>query len=116
MIDLRRLAVLVSPEDADIEIVARVFEIIRIAAVKRDLLFRSKHQSDVIVSLVAVKMIQPALIERNDIRPQSGLLLTFLLDGCNGGGPGRASLRWRRVRLNGSVYAVGHILDRDEDI
>ena len=75
MLDLRRLAVLVSAEDADIEIVARILEIIRIASVKRDLFLRREDEAHVVVAFVAIEMVNAALVERDHIGAQSGFLL-----------------------------------------
>ena len=56
MLDLRRLAVFVSAENADIEIEAGIFEIVRIAAVKGDLLLRREDEPHVVVAFVTIKM------------------------------------------------------------
>ena len=47
VVDLGRLAVLVNPKERDVEIVARVFEVIRIAAEERGLLLGCKHEPHV---------------------------------------------------------------------
>src|SRR5262249_20765637 len=63
MLDLRRLPVFVSAKDRNIEIVARIFEIIGIAAAKRDLSLGGEGQPHVVVTSVAIKMILSALIK-----------------------------------------------------
>src|SRR4029077_13676716 len=68
MLDPRRLSVLVGAENTNIEIVARIFKIVGIAAVKRDLLFRCEDQPDIIVTFIAIKVILAALIKRDHIR------------------------------------------------
>ena len=54
MLGMRGLPVFVGAEDADIEIEARVFEVVRIAAVEGRLLFRSEDEPHVIVTFVAI--------------------------------------------------------------
>ena len=53
------LSVFVDAEEADVEIVARILEVVRVAAVERDLLLGSEDQADVGVLLVAIKMYSP---------------------------------------------------------
>ena len=63
IVDLRRLPIFVNAKDANIEIVTRVFEIVRVAAVKRDLLLRRENEPYVVVTFVAIEMIGAALIQ-----------------------------------------------------
>src|SRR4051812_736310 len=80
MLDLRRLAVFVSAEDADVEVEPGILEVIGIAAVKRDLLFRSKDQANVVITLVAVKVELAALIKGHHIRTQPGFFFALFFD------------------------------------
>ena len=72
-----RLAVLVNAEQRHVEVVARIGEVVRIAAEESDLLFRREHQAHVGVLLVAVEPVFAALVERNHVGAQAGLLLGF---------------------------------------
>ncbi len=63
MLDVHRLVVLVDAEEADIQIVARIFEIVGIAAEEGDRFLRSEHQAHVGVLFVAVQMILAAVVE-----------------------------------------------------
>ena len=74
MLDLGRFAVFVDAEEADVQIVARILEIVRIAAEKGDLLLRREDQPHVGVVFVRVEVIQPALVERDHVAPQAGLV------------------------------------------
>ena len=65
IVDPGWLAVFVDTKDADIEIEARIFEIIWVAAVKGHLLFRRENDSHIIIAFVTIKMIRPALIKRH---------------------------------------------------
>ena len=62
IVDLGRPAVFINTEEADIQIVTGIFEIIRVTAEKRHLLFRREDQPYIIVTFVTIKMIRAALI------------------------------------------------------
>ena len=68
MLDLRWLAIFVNAEQADIEIVARILEIVGITAEESHLLFGGEDQADVIIALVSIEVVRAALIQGNDIR------------------------------------------------
>src|SRR2546423_15211245 len=101
------LPVFISPENANIEIKAGIFEIIGIAAVKSHLLFRSENDSNVVVTLVTVKMINTALIKRDDIGAEAGFVFAFPFDlrnrvlACLGCSVRRHAGFYRRVYLLG---------------
>ncbi len=80
MLDFGRLAVFVGAEDADIEIEPRIFEVIRIPAVKSDLLLGSKDQPHVVVTFETIKVIRAALVKRDHIRAQSGFFFALLFN------------------------------------
>ena len=68
VLDLRWLAIFVNAEQADIEIVARILEIVGITAEESHLLFGGEDQADVVIALVSIEMVRAALIQGNDIR------------------------------------------------
>ena len=72
------LAVLVGAEDADVQVEARVLEIVRVAAVKRDALLGREDQPHVGVTLEAVEMVRAALVQRDHVGAQAGLVLATL--------------------------------------
>ena len=110
MLDFCGLPVFISPENADIEIEARIFEIVRIAAVKGHLLFRRENNANIVVTLVAVKMINTALIKRDHIGAQAGFVFAFLFDLRDrvlarlARGVGRHSGFYRGVHLRGYIF------------
>ena len=57
VLDLGRLVVLVDAEEADVEVVARILEVVRVAAEEGDLLLRGEDQADVGVLLEAVEVV-----------------------------------------------------------
>ena len=80
MLDLGRLTIFVGAEDTDIEIEARIFEVIGITAVKGDLLFRREDEPDIIVAFISIQIVVAALIEGYHVRAQTGLVFALLLD------------------------------------
>ena len=116
VIDLRRLAVFVSAENADIEIESRIFEVVRVPAIKRDLLLGRKNESDIIVTLVPIKMVRAALIKRDDVRTQSGFVFAFFLDRRNHALTRIGSLLARHILFDRAVHARSHVFDRHQDI
>ena len=116
MLDLGRLVVLVDAEEADVEIVARILEVVRVAAVKGDLLLRGEDQPDVGVLFEAIKVILPALVERDHVAAQAGLVERFLLDLGHDGAAGREGLSALHVRLDRRLDALGHVLDAHQDV
>src|SRR5258706_15879814 len=83
MLNIGGLAILVSAKEANIEIVARILEVIRVTGEKRNLLLRREHQANIGVALEAVKVIAPALIELYHIAAHAGLVLGFLFNRRN---------------------------------
>jgi len=104
---VHRLAVLVDPEYADIEVEARVFEIIRIAAEER-ILFRGANTDDCRVALIAIELGTNALIQGDDVAAQPGLVPRLLFDLRDDAAPGVG----RIASLgHGGCHPLGDILD-----
>ena len=59
---MQGLAVLVNPKYGHIYVVARISEVIRIAAKKSDLLLRREYNADIGISLIPVKLIFAATV------------------------------------------------------
>lgn len=72
MLNFRRLAVLVNTEEAAIEVLPRVSKVVRVAAVKGDLLFRGEDETNVGVAFEAVEVILAALVERDHVAAKAG--------------------------------------------
>src|ERR1700736_2130877 len=111
MIDLGRLPVLVSAKNTNIEVVARIFKIVRVASVKRNLLFGSKDETDIVVSFVAIEVVNGALIKGDHIGAKASLVFTFLFDRGDGGIARGTGLIGRHAWLNGAINARRHVLD-----
>ena len=67
MLGLGWLAIFVSAENADIEIVTRILEVIGIATVERRLLFWREDDPHIVVAFVAIQIVNAAPIKRNHI-------------------------------------------------
>src|SRR6266705_1633787 len=65
------LVVLVDSEKADVQVVARILEVVRVAAEERGRFLRCEYQSHVGISLVPVEVILAAVVERNDVAAQA---------------------------------------------
>ncbi len=116
MLDFCGLPVFISPENADIEIEAGIFEIVRIATVKSHLLLWRENYPDVLVTFVTVKMIEPALIKRDDIGAQAGFVFAFLFDLRNRILACLACRIGRHAGFYGCVYLRGYVFDRYQHI
>ena len=55
VLDLRRLAVFVGAEEADVEVVARIFEVVRVAAEEGDVELGGEDEPDVGVCFICVE-------------------------------------------------------------
>src|SRR6185436_12250039 len=75
--NLNGLVVFVDTKQRHIQIVTGEVEVVGISSEKRDRKLRSKDQPHVSVLLVAIKIVLSALVERNHIASQTGLLGGF---------------------------------------
>ena len=116
MLDLGRLAVLIDAEEADVEVVAGILEVVGIAAEEGGGLLGGEDQPHVGVFLVAVEMVQAAVVERDHVAPQTGLLGRFLLDRVHDRAAGLFRLGRRAVLGNGRVDPLGDVLDAHEHV
>src|ERR1041385_8663326 len=103
MIDLGGLAIFVSAEEADIEVVARIFKIIRITAVKGNLLFGGEDQADVGVFFIAIEVVLSALVKGHHVTAQTSLIERFLFNVGHGSASREKCLRGGEVGLDRRV-------------
>lgn len=68
------LAIFVHTQHRQIDVIARIIEIIRIAAKKCDALLRRHHDTNILVAPVTVKCRLPAVIERHHIATPMGII------------------------------------------
>ena len=76
----RRLPILVDTQEGHVEAPAGEVEVVGISTKSRDVLFRRKHQPDVVIALVPVHEVLPALVERHGLagQPAVGGVLAVL--------------------------------------
>jgi hypothetical protein len=106
VLDLCRLAVFVNTKQADVEI----------ADEKGHLLLRGKDQPYVIVAFVSVEVVRPALVECDDIRPQSGFIFAFLFNCSNGRTARGGSLITCHARFYCAGDTRGYVLDGHQHV
>ncbi len=110
------LAVLVGAEEADVEVVARVFEVVGVAAEEGDVELGGEDEPDVGVLLEGVEVILAPLVERDDVAPQPGLVERLLLDGRHRPALGDGGLGVGHSRPDRLEDPCGHVLDADQDV
>jgi hypothetical protein len=96
---MRRFAILIDPEESDVQIVAGISEVIGIAAEEGDVEFRCEHQPHIGVFLILVEVINLAGIENHDVAAQSGRSGAVFFDLGHGGALGLSGLRRRHAGL-----------------
>ena len=74
MLDFGRLAVFINAEQADVQIEPGIFKVVRVAPVKRDLLFRREDEAHVGVFLETVEVILATLIQRDHVAAEAGFV------------------------------------------
>ena len=113
---LCRLAIFVGAKQADVQVMARELEVVRVAAVKSDLLLGRKDEPHIGVTLEAVKMIRPALPKRDDIGAQARAVLGLLLDSGDDLAARGKGVCWGGVIGHRGVDAGGDVLDGLQDV
>ena len=113
---LRGLAVFVRPEERDVEVPARVGEVVVVAAEVGNLLLGREHEAHVGVFLVAVEPVLAAAVEGDDLALQAGGRRALLLDRrpSRPGAGGRFGVG--RAALHRTKHAPGDVLVRHEDV
>ena len=109
-----RLVVLIDPEERDVEIVAWIREVVGIAAEECDVEFRRKHQADIRILLVLVKVVDLSGVEGNDIATQPSRRGTVFFHLRHGGALRLPGISRRHPGLHARVHFVGHILNADQ--
>src|SRR5256885_14342147 len=112
----RRLPIFITPQNIDNGMEGGIFQIRGMAAVKSHLLLWRENYPDVLVTFVTVKMIEPALIECDDIGAQAGFVFAFLFDLRNRILACLACRIGRHAGFYGCVYLRGYVFDRYQHI
>ncbi len=116
MLHLRRLIILIDAEEADIEIVTRIFKVIGIPSKEADIRFRRKDQPHIGIALIAVERILAPLEKRHYVAAQTGRLQRFLLQPAHHFPPRLERLLGAQLRRDDRIDLLRHILDAHQDI
>ena len=111
-----RLAVLVRAEERDVEVVARIGEVVVVAAEEPRRLFHGEHEPNVGVLLVAVEPVLAAAVELDDLAPKARPLGRFLLDGRYGRASRLGGLAVAHPRLDRPLHPRRHVLVGHEHV
>jgi len=112
----QRLAVLVDAQEAHVQTEARVLEVVVIAPEEGDVLLRSHHQPHVVVALVAIHVVAAPAVERDHLAAQAGGGLRLLFQPRHRLALRLEARRGSQVRAGRGPDALGHVLDRPEDL
>ncbi len=115
VLDLRRLPLLVGAEDGHVEVVARVSEVVVVAAEEGGLELGREHHADVVVLLVTVEAVLGAPVERHDLAAEALGLEALRLEGRDGRLALLARLRRRGARLHRALDLGGDVFHGHED-
>ena len=116
VVGVQWLAVVVDAEDGHIEVVARIGEVIRIAAEEGRLLFGRKDDAHIGVLLVLIEPVFAAVVERNHVGAPAGLLGAFVFDGGNFGFAGLKRLCLIGNAFGRALHARGNVCHADQHV
>ncbi len=116
VLDLRGLVVLVGPEEADVEAVAGVFEVIRVSAEEGDVELGGEDHADVGVDLVGVEVVLAALVELHDVVAELVLVGGGLLDLGDRLAPGGLGVGVGHLGGDLGGDLLGDVLDVHDDV
>ncbi len=114
VIEVHRFAIFVDAEERDVEIVARIGEVVGVAAEESDVEFRREHKADVRVFLVLVQVVDLPGVKDCHIAAQSRRGGTILFHLRHRGALSLAGVRRRHPRLHAGIDLVSDILDADQ--
>src|SRR5262252_9447748 len=114
VVQMGRLVILIDAEEGDVEVVARIFEVIGIPAEEGDVKLRREHQADIRVLLVLVKVVDLPRIKGDYVATETSSSCAILLDLRHRGALGLANVCRRHAWLHSGIDLVGDIFNSDE--
>jgi len=108
------LAVLVGPEERDVQVVAGEGEVVGVAAEVGDLLLGREDEAHVRVLLVGIEVVHRALVQRDHVAALARLAAALLLDARDLGLARGVGGRVRHGRRHRAQHPRGHVLDAQE--
>ena len=116
IVEMNRLVVLVDPEESDVEVIARVGEIVGIAAKKCRGKFRRKHQAHIGVLLVFVEVVYRARVQCDHVAAQARRRGTVFFDGAHSGTLCLSGVGGRHGSGDSVLYFRGDIVDTNQHV
>src|SRR6516164_6782399 len=115
MLHLGWLSVFVGAEQADVEVIARIFKIIRIATKECDLFLRGEDEPDIRVFFRTIQVVLSTTVKRDYLALQPSFIFRLFLDGSHDGAPGPERFLIGHPRLNSGRDSRCDILDAHQD-
>ena len=103
------LAVLIDPEQREIQVVAGVSVVVRVATKGRDLQLWRRGQAHIRELAVAVEPVLAALVEGHGLAGEAGAGLLSLAQLCQRGAPGREGILVSRSLGDGGIHLGGDV-------
>ena len=105
------LPVLIDAHERHVYVEAREVEVVRVAAEEGGLKLRHEDEPHVRVLVIAIEVVLPALVERDNVAAQARRPRRLGLDGLDGGAARGQRVNRGRAGLHTRVHALRHILD-----
>ena len=110
------LVIFIDAKQRHVQIVARVFKVVGIAAQKRNFKFGREYQTHVGVLFVAIDVVLPALIKGDHVATQSGGLGALFRDAVHGRIARGVSLPRAHAGFYTGVHAGGDVFDTHQHV
>jgi hypothetical protein len=114
VIEMSGLVIFVDSEESDVQIVARVGEVVGVAAEEGDAELRREDEAYVGVFFIFVEVVNLAGVKDHHVAAQSGRGGAIFLDLRHGGALRLRGFGGRHLRLHAGVDLVGHVLNAYE--
>ncbi|GBD37597.1 hypothetical protein HRbin36_02733 [bacterium HR36] len=111
-----RPVILVHTEQANIQAIPRIFEVVGVAAKKRDLFLGREDQPHIRVTLVVIQMVLGSVIKRNHITTQPSPLVGFLFDVEDSLAASGVGFRRRHARPHRRLHPPSYVFDAHEHV
>src|SRR6185369_2554991 len=116
VLELYGFVVFIDAEETDIEVVARIFEIVGVAAEEGDVFFGGEDEANVGVLFVLVEVVLAALKEGDDVAAEARFVEVFFFDVVDYGAAGELRVGGGLAGLYGVVDLAGDVFDVHQDV
>src|SRR5215469_378029 len=114
VVQVGRLVVLVDAEKRDIEVVARIFEVVRIPAEEGNVELGREDQTDIRILLVLVKVVYLSRIKSDHVAAEASRSAAILLDLRHRRALGLANICSRHARLHTGIDPVRDLFNSNQ--